>query len=72
MNWSLLKVDYNDEAMQHYNTVVCEICGSGENEDSLLLCDGCDKGLVIIIIESFELLFLIYNVKLSKAFKTGY
>lgn len=22
----------------------CQFCSSGENEDKLLLCDGCDKG----------------------------
>lgn len=22
----------------------CQFCTSGENEDKLLLCDGCDKG----------------------------
>lgn len=22
----------------------CQFCGSGENEESLLLCDACDKG----------------------------
>ena len=24
--------------------VFCEVCGSGSNEQSLLLCDGCDLG----------------------------
>ena len=22
----------------------CQFCNSGDNEDKLLLCDGCDKG----------------------------
>jgi len=25
-------------------TTCCEVCGSGDREDSLLLCDGCDLG----------------------------
>ena len=27
-----------------FEDIICEICNSGDNEDSLLLCDHCDKG----------------------------
>lgn len=27
----------------------CEICRSSEREDVMLLCDGCDKGIIILI-----------------------
>uniref|UniRef100_F6PH84 Zinc finger protein n=1 Tax=Ciona intestinalis TaxID=7719 RepID=F6PH84_CIOIN len=28
----------------HENDTNCQVCGSGENEETLLLCDGCDLG----------------------------
>ncbi|KAL6853960.1 hypothetical protein ACP4OV_019989 [Aristida adscensionis] len=27
-----------------YDDTVCEACGSGEREEEMLLCDGCDRG----------------------------
>ncbi|TVU36988.1 hypothetical protein EJB05_18950, partial [Eragrostis curvula] len=27
-----------------YNSILCDVCGSGEREEELLLCDGCDLG----------------------------
>ena len=33
------------DATNNYDDTVCLLCGSGENENVLLLCDGCDKGL---------------------------
>ena len=28
----------------YYDVVVCETCGSGENEQEIILCDRCDRG----------------------------
>lgn len=33
-------------AEEEEGVMICEICNSGENEDTLLLCDGCDQGCV--------------------------
>lgn len=27
-----------------FNTMLCDICGKGENEDSIIICDKCNKG----------------------------
>nr|XP_043634620.1 probable Histone-lysine N-methyltransferase ATXR5 [Erigeron canadensis] len=35
--------DSDSDSSSEYNGVVCEKCGSGENEHQLLLCDKCDK-----------------------------
>jgi len=32
------------ETANKYNDTVCVLCGGGENEQVLMLCDGCDKG----------------------------
>jgi hypothetical protein len=39
INWEAQWCDYVPVAMQN-----CQFCHSGDNEDKLLLCDGCDKG----------------------------
>lgn len=32
------------EETSNHGGQACEICHSGENEDQILLCDGCDRG----------------------------
>lgn len=31
-------------AMNPYDHTVCKICGGGDNEAQILLCDDCDEG----------------------------
>lgn len=30
-----------------YEHTVCHLCGGGDNEDQILLCDGCDEGYAL-------------------------
>lgn len=39
--------DDSEEISSNYENTMCEVCGLGDNEDSLLLCDGCDEGFHI-------------------------
>ena len=38
-----------DEELVPDNTF-CEVCGRADREDRLLLCDGCDLGLIGVIV----------------------
>lgn len=39
-------VNYQNKFINHdsFNSQNCQFCQSGESEDKLLLCDGCDRG----------------------------
>ncbi|VFQ63527.1 unnamed protein product [Cuscuta campestris] len=39
-----LEEDRRLDAGKDYENLICEQCGSGENENEILLCDRCDKG----------------------------
>jgi len=49
-------VEVGDVALQHsddedpIDTTCCEVCGLPHDEATLLLCDGCDRGLVSLVV----------------------
>jgi ribose 1,5-bisphosphokinase PhnN len=43
-----------EEEEEEVDDVVCQICNSGDNEETILLCDECDRGKCL----TFTLLIL--------------
>mmetsp|Transcript_15334 Transcript_15334/g.39028 ORF Transcript_15334/g.39028 Transcript_15334/m.39028 type:complete len:232 (+) Transcript_15334:294-989(+) len=34
----------DEEVLGYYDTLMCGVCGQGDAEDQMILCDGCERG----------------------------
>jgi hypothetical protein len=41
------KAKKEEEEEEEVDDVVCQVCNSGDNEENILLCDECDRGMTL-------------------------